>query len=133
MKLSKENNQRAKDALAAVLVFSELPGNEAITGRPMLEQNITDLLANLGQLCDREALNLKSLISAAQRHYEAESDSGPQFAFLDRELPTQHCGHNVGEDCMICTGCGECRETCDEENELCDGCRSKCLLGGVHA
>jgi len=39
-------------------------------------------------------------------------------------LPTEHCQHGPGEDCMICSGCGRCDETCDEENELCDECRA---------
>ncbi len=31
------------------------------------------------------------------------------------------CQHAIGEDCMICQGCGKCQETLDK-SEICDAC-----------
>lgn len=80
MKQNKHNREAAQAALDAVRAFSELPGQEPITGPELLKQNITDLIADLAHLCDREGIALSELIKSAVRHYMEETrNQGTQF------------------------------------------------------
>lgn len=73
MRQNNRNRARALAALDAVRHFSQSPYGEAITGPDVLNQNISDLLANLAHLCDREGFNFPALVDRARNHYRAET------------------------------------------------------------
>lgn len=87
------NDQRAKCALAAVQSFGTSTSEcfdqfEGEQRTEMLAQNVYDLLADLAHMCDREGLNLESLIESASRHYAEETDrEGIQFPVSSTERP----------------------------------------------
>lgn len=73
------NCQRAEGALAALETFARTHG-EWPTGKSdlcaspdLLEQNLADLLCNLGHLCDRENLRLAECLRRAQSNYSEET------------------------------------------------------------
>jgi hypothetical protein len=75
-----ENLKRADWAEAAVQVFRDVCGGD------MDETALTDLVANMGHLCDRLtaerkdfALSFEGMVEEARRHYEAETGEGDGF------------------------------------------------------
>ena len=64
------NADRCKWAMAAVQVFADATGLDVEDDG--LETAITDLLADLLHLCDKNSLQLSDLMASAERHYTAE-------------------------------------------------------------
>lgn len=77
------NQLRSATAMLAIESFAKTGMGELIGGSvmPLLEQNLTDLLCNIGHLCDREGFSLTNCFHKAQYQYAAETDrEGSQFA-----------------------------------------------------
>lgn len=82
------NHARAEAAFRAVRSFSrdfgenidDFTGNEQ---RALVQQNLQDLLADMGHLADRLGLDLSVLLGGAKGHYDEETgNKGRQFSFI---------------------------------------------------
>lgn len=73
------NDERAEAAQRAIEAFA-LDFGEAIADKGILEQNISDLVADLGHLADRFGIDFTTILSRAALHYNEETDNqGRQF------------------------------------------------------
>lgn len=76
------NEKRAAAAERALLSFAADFG-EVGEGEDFTSQNLCDLLANFGHLCDRAGLDIGELLQKARGHYNEETDNeGMQFLGL---------------------------------------------------
>ena len=82
-KFSLTNDWRAKRALKTVEFYHSLSGGmHDLPGE--YEYTITDLLADLGHLCDRTKQDLQDKLRSAAGHYNAETQGkGVQFTCLE--------------------------------------------------
>lgn len=72
------NDQRSAAAADTIQHFSRMHG-ELVRGEDMTEQNLVDLLGDIGHYCDRNGLNLSELLHMAASHYDEETNNeGPQ-------------------------------------------------------
>lgn len=70
------NNERAEDALRAVIHFQQITQND----EEPIETVLQDLLTNLVHLCARDGYQLRTLLFSACEHYKAETNGfGAQF------------------------------------------------------
>jgi hypothetical protein len=77
------NEDRAEAAQRAIEAFA-LDFGEINEGRDFLQQNVQDLLCDLGHLFDRVGLDLSGILSSAKRQYDEETSfEGKQFGFID--------------------------------------------------
>ena len=82
-----EMNERRAQWAADTLTFFEIHGEnpeDAATEeerRTLLEQNLSDLIADFAHFCDRNGLEMKNVLRMAMTHYFEETDgAGDQFS-----------------------------------------------------
>jgi len=72
-------NDRRSDAAADTIQYFGRTQGELVPGQDMTEQNLVDLLGDIGHFCDRKELNLSELLRMAASHYDEETENeGPQ-------------------------------------------------------
>lgn len=69
------NKDRAEWARVAVQAFATQTGLDTDAAADGIATAITDLLADLGHLCDREGLSLPAIWQTAAMHYNEETDN----------------------------------------------------------
>jgi hypothetical protein len=82
------NNERSEAAKKTLMMFSTDFGERIVGDQggddALLEQNLIDLLANVGHLCDREGFVLSDVVRRAAGQYHEETDAkGRQFAWME--------------------------------------------------
>jgi hypothetical protein len=87
-----KNHDRAEWALSAIQTFGTATGEcfdkfEGEERTDILKQNISDFLANLAHLCDREGIDLRERLSTAQYHYDEETDNAGEQWMAESDKP----------------------------------------------
>ena len=81
--MNEKRAQWAAEALEAFERYGESAEKDSSEEecRALMEQNLSDLLADFAHLCDRKGLNMTNIIRIAMEHYSEETDCvGDQFS-----------------------------------------------------
>lgn len=87
----------------------------------ILNRSRSNTLLLAGLRADGNGKWLASLIEKDRLVYQ-ENAVYPLIA-LEKEVEPTECAHADHEDCMICSECGGCKESLDED-DICDECRT---------
>jgi hypothetical protein len=82
-KMNAERARWAGDVLEFFEIFGERPHREATEEerRVLMEQNLSDLIADFAHFCDRTGLEMRTVLRTAIRHYQEETNGeGDQFS-----------------------------------------------------
>jgi hypothetical protein len=82
------NAARSAAAGKSLIMFSTNFGERLVgdsrVDAGLIEQNLTDLIANFGHLCDRQGLKLAEIVARAAGQYNDETDAkGKQFVRIE--------------------------------------------------